>query len=194
MANKGTILVSLVVLIIIILVVVNLPLMPHSVANICNNSGCSTVTFRESLIDEEFPCTFQVCLGIGNLRIVTVNLATLNAGYSATNSIPANASLSIVLQNPGSTTYIISILLYGGSDNVTLTSWDSNALACSSSNLIGFNSPQNDSNVRSSDKSSSFVFYPESSGHPLGILSGQTYNYVIDFQNGQSVSGSLIAQ
>ena len=37
-----------------------------------------------------------------------------------------------------------------------------------------------------------FTFYPESDP-TQNITSGQVYNYVLDFANGQSISGSLIA-
>jgi len=39
----------------------------------------------------------------------------------------------------------------------------------------------------------SFTFYPWAAA-AQSILTGQTFNYVINFANGQSVSGSLIAQ
>jgi hypothetical protein len=34
----------------------------------------------------------------------------------------------------------------------------------------------------------------QGAGAGVAITTGQTFNYVINFQNGQSVSGSLIAQ
>jgi hypothetical protein len=38
-----------------------------------------------------------------------------------------------------------------------------------------------------------FTYYPESASQQQ-ITTGQTFNYIINFANGQSVSGSLIAQ
>ncbi|MGA2877126.1 MAG: hypothetical protein ABSE82_16545 [Nitrososphaerales archaeon] len=38
----------------------------------------------------------------------------------------------------------------------------------------------------------SYTFYPF--GTAQSITTGQVYNYVVSFSNGQSVSGSLIAQ
>ena len=47
-------------------------------------------------------------------------------------------------------------------------------------------------NVLAADKSTVISIYPY--GKSESISSGQTYSYVIEFSNGQSISGALIAQ
>jgi len=81
----------------------------------------------------------------------------------------------------------------GSGINLTITQWDNNSRPSSASNLIDFNSGHPGNSILASGKVSSFTFYPEYST-PLTISKDQVFNYVISFQNGQSVSGSLIAQ
>jgi len=75
------------------------------------------------------------------------------------------------------------------SAEVNVTTWQTGR---NSSELIDFsrNSPANTLN---SGQVSSFTFYPRTSV-PKSIIPGSTFNYAVTFSNGESVSGSLIAQ
>ena len=72
---------------------------------------------------------------------------------------------------------------------IEISNWQSER---SSAQIINF-SQISSTNLLASGKVSSFAFYPWTQT-PISIVNGSTYNYVIDFSNGQSISGSLIAQ
>lgn len=77
--------------------------------------------------------------------------------------------------------------------NLRITEWDNNSQPTSASNLVDFGSGHPGNNVVASDRVSSFTFYPVDSSLQR-ISNGQVFQYIINFYNGQSVSGSLIAQ
>jgi hypothetical protein len=162
------------------------------------------------------------CSGV--VKTITLSSAYLYSGQAATNSAFATSSLLISFNNPGSNTRITSLVLWsgsttttnrfyngtqfypagngtifvavsGGGTNVTMiTSWDNSTQPSSAGNLILFNSSQLGNNVLSSGRVASFTYYPESFGSPLLIAKGQIFNYAVSFSNGDSISGSLIAQ
>ncbi len=127
-----------------------------------------------------------------NVKTVTVSSATLYGGLSATAGSSATSSLTVALNNPGSTTYITSVTMTGAGIS-TIISWDNSTLPSSSNNLIVFTGSYPGNNAMSAGAVTSFTYYPENAAQQT-ITTGQVFNYVINFANGQSVSGSLIAQ
>ena len=123
-----------------------------------------------------------------NVKTVTLSSATLYGGTEpiAIGNPPASGAtyLQFSLNNPGSASTITGITMTGaGIASVTL--WGTNGGSAFSV------SPNN---VLSGGQVSSYTFYPYGNAVAQTITTGQTFNYVISFANGQSVSGSLIAQ
>ena len=132
-----------------------------------------------------------------NVKTVTLSSATLYGGLSATGatgtpaSQAATSSLVFALNNPGSATYITSLTLTGAGI-ASINNWDNTTLATVATNTIVF-ATSAPNNAMNAGQVSSYTYYP-SAPTPEGITTGQVFNYVINFANGQSVSGSLIAQ
>ncbi len=127
-----------------------------------------------------------------NVKTVTLSSATLYGGLSATGTLVATSSLTVALNNPGSATYITSVTMTGAGIS-TITAWDNSTAASSANNLVVFGTSHPGNNAMSAGAVTSFTYYPENAAQQT-ITTGQVFNYVINFANGQSVSGSLIAQ
>ncbi len=121
-----------------------------------------------------------------NVKTVTLSSATLYGGTEgAALGVPAATSsyITFSLNNPGTASTITGITLTG-SAITAITTWE---------NQGGTDLLLSGNNALAGGQVSSFTFYPY--GNALNtITTGQTFNYVISFANGQSVSGSLIAQ
>ena len=121
-----------------------------------------------------------------NVKTVTLSSATLYGGTEGSSlGIPAPGSTYITfsLNNPGSASTITGITLTGAGISA-ITSWE---------NVGGTDLFLSGNNFLSAGQVSSYTFYPYGNAANL-ITTGQTFNYVISFSNGQSVSGSVIAQ
>jgi flagellin-like protein len=134
-----------------------------------------------------------------NVKTVTLSSATLYGGASATGALIATSNLVFSLNNPGSATFITTLTMTGSGIS-TITAWDNSTAASSGSNLVsatfaaGHTSPPcTDCGIMLAGTVSSFTFYPENAAQQQ-LTTGQVFNYVVNFANGQSVSGSLIAQ
>ncbi len=128
-----------------------------------------------------------------NVKTVTLSSATLYGGTTATGAAAATSSLTIALNNPGSASYITSVTMTG-SGIATIVAWDNSTLTSSAANLIVFTGSYPGNNAMAAGTVTSFTYYPENVAPAQSITTGQVFNYVINFANGQSVSGSLIAQ
>jgi flagellin-like protein len=120
-----------------------------------------------------------------NVKTVTLSSATLYGGTEAAAlGVPASASSYIVfsLNNPGSASTITGITLTG-SGVTAVTTWE---------DASGTSFMSNGDNNMAGGQVTSYTFYPF--GTLQSLTTGQVFNYVISFANGQSVSGSLIAQ
>ncbi len=130
-----------------------------------------------------------------NVKTVTLSSATLYGGVSQ-DSTPttASSSLTLSLNNPGSSSAITSVTLTGTGLSSPITTWSTTA-AYNAANVIIFVNSYNSlsPNALSPGQVTSYTFYPVTASS-VPITTGQTFNYVINFANGQSVSGSLIAQ
>ncbi len=121
-----------------------------------------------------------------NVKTVTLSSATLYGGTEgAALGVPAATSsyVTFSLNNPGTASTITGITLTG-SAITAVTTWEN-------SGGTGFLTSGN--NALAGGQVTSYTFYPYGTAANT-ITTGQTFNYVISFANGQSVSGSLIAQ
>jgi hypothetical protein len=154
--------------------------------NVCASSCASTTSAGTQALYSQYG------LGGANVESVTLSSATLYGGTTATGSSPASSSLVIGFSNPGSTTYATSVTLIGSGIG-SIIAWDSSSAPSSSNNQIVWTSAGAGINSLPGGEVSSFTWYPVSSS-AQSILTGEVFNYQVDFANGQSVSGSLIAQ
>lgn len=198
MKKRGKIILSLLVLSLAIFVGVNVPIIPSGSWQECDytltNYHCFTRTAYDSYLFQLYGWNDPFWPGCCDNSVSTVTLpsATLHSGNVANASTEATASLSFSLDNPGSKTQIVSLVLSGNGVNVT--SWDNSTQPSTTSNRIVFVSSHQGDDILSSGAVTSFTYYPEDNGSSDEITHAQTYNYVINFQNGQSVSGALMAQ
>lgn len=197
MKKRSKNILCLVVLSFAIFIGINLPIIPSGTWQKCDYSltsyHCFTRTGYESYLFQQYEWNDPFWPGCcdNSVKTVTLSSATLYSGNVATASSGATAKLFFSLDNPGSRTYITSLTLSG--NGVNITSWDNSTQPSSKGNLIPFVSGYS-GDVLFSGKVTSFTYCPERIGSSEEIVGAQTYNYVINFQNGESVSGSLTAQ
>jgi hypothetical protein len=132
-----------------------------------------------------------------NVKTVTLSSATLYGCVSSSGTKNATSSLTLSLNNPGSASYITSLTMTGTAIS-SITGWCPNGdiVAAGGCTQVAWTAV-GASNQMPPGVVTSFTFYPSSVGAvqaSQSITTGQTFNYVINFANGQSVSGSLIAQ
>jgi hypothetical protein len=151
--------------------------------------GCSSFTkctpphyVYESLLDKYFPCTFQICLD-SSVKTITLSEWNLSSGTATTQNLQGTAHFVIAFNNPGATTKISSYSLSPGT-NASLTLYQ-----CSSSiSCTALSSPTIPANRVTSFDTAATMFYIS-----RNISSGEEYNYVFNFANGQSISGTVRA-
>jgi flagellin-like protein len=122
-----------------------------------------------------------------NVKTVTLSSATLYGGTEAALITGAStAYITFSLNNPGTGSTVTGLTLTG-SGITAVTNWyvSGGASFSQSPAQIG-------SNSLPGGQVTSYTYFPFGVSQP--ITTGQTYNYVVTFANGQSVSGSLIAQ
>jgi len=130
-----------------------------------------------------------------NVKTVTLASATLYGGVVAGTGANSTSSLVVALNNPGSATYVNSLTLTAAGLATPVTAWCPNSDkvgggGCTAISFAGSNA----NTALSQGQVTSLTFYPEQGAGGAAITTGQVFNYVINFANGQSVSGSLIAQ
>jgi len=124
-----------------------------------------------------------------NVKTVTVSSATLYGGTPAIGAGLATSSFTMSLNNPGSASTITSLTLTGTGLGSPISLWSVTTDTGGSVNFNAIAGP----NSMLPGQVSSFTLYPIGVAGQT-ITTGQTFKYVIHFANGQSVSGSLIAQ
>ena len=121
-----------------------------------------------------------------NVKTVTLSSATLYGGTEqASTGLPIASGatyMTFALNNPGSISTITGITLTGAGVS-SISTWETSG---------GTDFGTSPYNVLAAGQVTSYTFYPY--GTIQSITTGQTFNYVISFANGQSVSGSVIAQ
>ena len=190
MRKKSKIGLSLILTFILVVIIVNVPIIPYT------DAYCHTE--YESYMTYQFPCGFPYtfCSFGSNVKTVTLSSAYLYAGHIASNSSSSTSRFEIAFNNPSCTenTYVNSLTLTGSSLSSSITAWDNSSNPSSYRNLIDFSSGRPNNNLLSAANVTAVTFYPANlSGSTQSIISGEVYNYVANFANGQSVSGSLIA-
>jgi flagellin-like protein len=134
-----------------------------------------------------------------NVKTVTLSSATLYAGNEWATSQPNGSSTSVngisyitfSLNNPGSLTTISSVTLTGSGIS-SVSTWNIWNATSSVFKAVGFGTGGK-YNQMPAGTVTPFTFYVVGTANQA-ITTGQIYNYVLNFQNGQSVSGSLYAQ
>ena len=134
-----------------------------------------------------------------NVKQVTLTSGNLFAGNLQTNSslIPAGASyISFSLNNPGAATTITGFTLTGSSLTAAVTAYvcTTNSTATSCLGVAPSTTGAGPVKLGPGQVTTGITLYFGDGSAADSTTSGQTYNYVISLQNGQSVSGSFIAQ
>jgi FlaG/FlaF family flagellin (archaellin) len=127
-----------------------------------------------------------------NVKTVTLVSTTLYGGVTSSGAVITTGSLTISLNNPGSSTTVSSLTLTGSGLDGTISQWDFQPNSGTNSVNFGSSYIAGGRNAISPGSVSSFTYYPITGSSQL-ILTGQTFNYIINFANGQSVSGSSVA-
>ena len=128
-----------------------------------------------------------------NVKTVTLTSATLYGGTELQASGTLGTSyVTFSLNNPGSGSSITGVTLTG-SGITSVTTWQYVLTGSTTGNAVTFAATAlGQPNALTGGQVTSYTFYPF--GTLQNIVTGQVYNYNINFANGQSVSGALIAQ
>jgi hypothetical protein len=129
-----------------------------------------------------------------NSGTVTLVSAKLYGGFAATGSNVATSNISFTFSNYGEATYVVYLRLWSSSTN-QIVDWDNTAAALSFYGRIYFSSGLPNNTVRPAISAgiTMFTWYPVFTSSKLLINTGQDFNYVIIFANGQSITGKVIA-
>lgn len=119
-------------------------------------------------------------------QITTPSVALYSGNTQALNASACKtvneAYLSVSFNNPGGATTVSSVIISGGGASAGTVGLMTVATTCATSGgAVG------------ATGSSVLSIYISSAAGTASLASGNTYNYVINFANAQSVSGSLIA-
>ena len=134
-----------------------------------------------------------------NVKTVTLSSATLYGGVAneeglgASTTLNSTSYMTFSLNNPGSSSSITGVTLTG-SGILSITLWETTS---SPYGIVFTATGSGNPNSMTGGQVTSYTFYPylaKGPGATEPITTGQVFNYVISFANGQSVSGSLIAQ
>ena len=163
------------------------------------------------VLDLEQPCDFTFNACSGYVKTTTLSSADLYAGSTTFSSnLSKAASLQMVLNNPGAETYVTSLSITReaampvtnvnatprliatttttSSNGITIATWSRE----NSTGQIDF-AIHSQANVIANGTVTTVSYYPRTS-YPMNITSGETWGFAIYFANGDSISGSLIAQ
>lgn len=127
-----------------------------------------------------------------NVKEVLLTSVALYDGLAGNNlTTTATSFMVLTLRNPGLATNITSLSLQESGLRTPITVWSLTPGAARGNSLFS-----NGLNTVAGGKSTSFTIYPigVSSSSSVAILTGQTYDYIISFGNGQSISSSLVAE
>jgi hypothetical protein len=180
--NSYKLVLGLSITIISLAIAVNLPIINTGVIETdCGPQipeSCSTQTIYRSIALEY--CWYG-CLVVEGVPTVTLEYATLYSGAASSVTRRGTAFLVIGLNNPGSATKVISFNIPDSNITVyqcpSLTSCVAPATTTvAAKSITGFNT-----------SATEFYFSTK-------IISNETYNYVIAFSDGQSISGTLRAK
>jgi hypothetical protein len=181
--TKRKIVLALLIALISLVVLVNIPIINTGIIA----SGCTSFTHctpphpvYESLFEEYLPCTFSVCSVPP--QVVTLEFANLDSGSATNQSYRGTASVAAAFNNPASATKLSSYELWSPG-NASMTMYE-----CTSSSSC---TPLGNAPILAN----SVTYFNDSTVLYLSnkIVLNETYNYIFNFANGQSVSGTLNA-
>ena len=167
-------------------VAVNLPVINTGIIA----SGCSSFTrctpphpVYESLFSKFFPCTFSVCSHPPT--VVTLSLFQLSAGTPTNQDSRGTAGFVVAFNNPGKATKLSSYSFSSiGNSSTAITLYQ--CVSTTSCTAIS------DTSILA-DRVTSFTNETMMFHLSSTILQNQTYNYLFNFANGQSISGVVTA-
>ena len=185
MKNRYKVGLGLLIGLISLTLIVNLPMISTGFTETdCSSSGCNTHVVYDSILQEYFPCGFGFTPCPGGLAVITLDYPNLSSGTASTLQSRGRAILTVAFNNPGSATTISSVTIAGNGSSTSMTVYQCpSAVSC---NLVS--SPTIAANSITGFNTTATAFY-----FSTNITSGATYNYIFNFANGQSVSGSLKA-
>jgi hypothetical protein len=155
--------------------------------------------------------TQQICDSCG----IQIDSFSLHGGAAVANVSTGSSSFTFTLKNLGSaTTYINSMNLYGVNGSFSTDRWSSNSSLRGFVNIRYWSCPALMTTTERSvstvtfcsgsplgaapaglsipgESTKSFTFFPVIYGR--SILVGQSYDFIVAFTNGQSVSGRVVA-
>lgn len=174
MRKRTKIVLSIVLIVVAIFIGVNTPIIP-----ITHCYGTTFVSYLDSL--------HPLCDGFVTLDAMQPNL---RAGSTASLATNATSNLTIPLNNGGCKTYVQAISLSGANLTSAINNW---SMTGSSNGVVNLYSA-NTANTVLSCSETTLTLYPVSSGSPQIITHGESVNYLIVFANGDSISGTVVAQ
>ena len=157
-----------------LVVIVNLPVIAYT--------NCQGTQF-ESYLTYLHP----ICDGFVTLDSTQPDL---QLGSTASGNMNATSKLTLPINNGSCQTFIQAISLSGTNLTSPISGWSATP---DSNGLIDLYS-SNSYNTISACSTTYLSFYPVSSGSSQQIAVGETMNYLVVFANGDSISGSVIAQ
>ena len=135
-----------------------------------------------------------------NVKTVTLPSATLYGGYADPSAGQTPSYVTFSLNNPGSGSAITGVTITGSAiisvvafNNASSTGSCSGTCSSVFSGVSSASGSQTANILLTGGQVSSYTWYLAGS-FDQPVTTGQTFNYVVNFANGQSVSGSLIAQ
>ncbi len=174
-----------------------------------------TVCLLAILIGATAWVAFQPSTRCNDLCTVIISSVHLSGGFTASNATEATSNFTFTLLNPGTSTYIGSISLSDENLSSPVTYWSTTpskngSLVLDEQTTITTNTGNgtvqeieqvqqaprtgNGPTLVASGTSTTFIYYPVTNSGASQIRTGQTYSFVINFANGQSVSGVVTAQ
>jgi hypothetical protein len=183
MKRRHKIALVLLIALVSMVVVVNLPIINTGVIV----SGCSSFSdctsphpLYESIAQEYclYVCMYACCI-----NVITLGFVTLYAGTASNTSSRGTAHLVVEFNNPASSTKLSSYSFWSpGNSSITFyqCSTSVSCVAISKLTLSG-------NSVTKFDNATNELYLSSD------IISNETCNYVFNFANGQSVSGTVAA-
>jgi hypothetical protein len=192
MRNRYKIALGLLIALISLTLIMNLPIVNTGVdgydcsfspSNKSDLTDCTAQYNYESILQILDPLIYGCGFGCPNVRTITVAYAYLQSGTGSTLQNRGTANFSVRFNNPDTTTTISSSYNFTSSGGTSIALYSCTEVSTCESNTTLI--------IPSTDTTSYFntTFYMSAT-----IVPDVTYNYFFEFTDGQSVSGTLIAQ
>lgn len=124
-----------------------------------------------------------------NLNGIQLEAGLLYDGYTTDNiTSSSTANLVLTLKNPDVATNLTSLKITSPALTTPITSWSVTPSSESNNSLF-----VDGHNLVAAGTTTGFNLYPVQSP-PIDLVTGSSYEYYIQFSNGQTISGSLVVQ